>query len=120
VFKFVLGFALAFLTLGSALSAEITTRSNARRGTVLAPERHVIELVQSRFGGDFVINGTQFLAKSPACRSWAAGEEIRLLAGDWHGRCDFAIFYNVPRRMTCALSCGGRILIAPYDTAEGD
>jgi hypothetical protein len=36
-----------------------------------------------------------------------AGERIRLLAGDWNGRCVVALFYNLHRRSTCQTWCGG-------------
>jgi hypothetical protein len=71
----------------------------------LPPERHVIEVVQPPWSGNFVINGQRFTAVSPACFSWAAGERIRLLEGDWNGRCDQAVFYNVWRRSTCVTVC---------------
>ena len=51
----------------------------------LPPERHVIEVVQPPYSGNFIVNGTRFTAKSAACLRWVAGERIRLLAGDWHG-----------------------------------
>ena len=71
----------------------------------LPPERHVIEVVQPPYSGNFIINGTRFTAKSPACLRWAAGERIRLLAGDWHGQCIEAVFYNVTLRSTCEMWC---------------
>jgi hypothetical protein len=71
----------------------------------LPPERHVIEVVQPPYSGNFIINGTRFTAKSPACLRWAAGERIRLLAGDWHGHCIEAVFYNVTLRSTCEMWC---------------
>ena len=56
----------------------------------LPPERHVIEVVQPPWSGNFIINGSRFTAKTPACWRWAAGERIRLLAGDWNGAADEA------------------------------
>src|SRR5262249_39583573 len=53
------------------------------------------------------INGTRFTARTPACLGWAAGERIRLIAGDWNGRCVAAVFYNFYRRSTCEMWCGG-------------
>jgi hypothetical protein len=73
----------------------------------LPPERHVIEVVQPPYSGNFIINGTRFVAKTPACNRWAAGERIKLLQGDWNGRCVDAVFYNVRRHATCAMWCRG-------------
>ena len=70
-------------------------RNHYHYGYNLPPERHVIEVVQPPFSGNFIINGRRFTAKSPACMRWAAGERIRLVAGDWNGRCVDAVFYNV-------------------------
>ena len=75
------------------------------RGFYLPPERHVIEVVQPPYSGNFIINGAPFTAKSAACIPWAAGERIRLIAGDWHGRCVEAVFYNYYRHSTCAMWC---------------
>src|SRR6266550_762796 len=51
----------------------------------LPAERHVIEVVQPPYSGNFIINGARFTALTPACFAWVAGERIRLLAGDWNG-----------------------------------
>ena len=72
----------------------------------LLPERHVIEVVQPPYSGNFIINGRRFTAKSAACMRWAAGERIKLIAGDWNGRCVDAIFYNYFWRSTCEVACG--------------
>jgi hypothetical protein len=71
----------------------------------LAPERHVIEVVQPPWSGNFIINGARFTGRTPACFTWAAGERIALVAGDWHGRCIDAVFYNFSRRSTCETWC---------------
>ena len=71
----------------------------------LPPERHVIEVVQPPYSGNFIINGTRFTAKTAACTRWAAGERIKLLAGDWNGRCVDAVFYNYFWRNTCEMWC---------------
>jgi hypothetical protein len=71
----------------------------------LPPERHVIEVVQPPYSGRFIINGRRFTAKSTACVDWAAGERIKLVAGDWDGYCVDAVFYNVWRRSTCEMWC---------------
>ena len=65
----------------------------------------MIEVVQPPYSGNFIINGTRFTAKSATCLRWIAGERIRLLAGDWHGRCVEATFYNLHRRSTCEMWC---------------
>jgi hypothetical protein len=75
-------------------------------GYYLPPERHVIEVVQPPFSGNFIINGRRFVGRSPACLRWAAGERIKLVAGDWNGRCVDAVFYNYFWRSTCEVSCG--------------
>jgi hypothetical protein len=71
----------------------------------LPPERHVIEVVQPPWSGNFIINGTRFTGKTPACWRWAAGERIRLLVGDWNGQCIDAVFYNMTLRSTCEMWC---------------
>jgi hypothetical protein len=100
---------LTGLALQPAAAAELSRPSYPRqvvRAIVLPPERHVIEVVHPPTGGSFVINGSYFTAASPACLGWAAGERIRLLAGDWHGRCSAAVFYNMTRRRSCEMWCG--------------
>ena len=102
-------FALAALICAPAFAAEL---EYARPGYYqyryyLPPEQHVIEVVQPPYSGNFIINGTQFTARTPACLGWAAGERIRLIAGDWNGRCVAAVFYNFYRRSTCEMWCGG-------------
>jgi hypothetical protein len=74
----------------------------------LPPERHVVEVVQPPFSGNFVINGYRFTAKHPSCHNWVAGDRIKLVAGDWHARCADAVFYNVTQRSTCETWCGPR------------
>lgn len=101
-------FVLALLTCASALAAEqeYTPRRSYQR-FYLPAERHVIEVVQPPYSGNFIINGARFTAATPACFGWAAGERIRLVAGDWNGRCVVALFYNLNRRNTCEMWCGG-------------
>jgi hypothetical protein len=65
-------------------------------------------VVQPPFSGNFVINGYRFAAKHPSCRSWVAGDRIKLVAGDWHARCVDAVFYNLTQRSTCEMWCGSR------------
>jgi hypothetical protein len=101
--------ALAIVTCGPALSAELglegphTVQTTRHR---LPPERHVIEVVRPPYSGAYIINGTPFTAASAACADWNAGERITLLAGDWHGRCVGAVFYNVARHRSCQMWCG--------------
>src|SRR5262249_54165034 len=35
----------------------------------------------------------------------AAGERIKLIEGDWNGRCVEAVFYNIYRHNTCEMIC---------------
>jgi hypothetical protein len=72
----------------------------------LPPERHVIELVRPPYSGSYIINGATFTAATAACAGWNAGDRITLLAGDWHGRCVGAVFYNVARHRACQMWCG--------------
>ncbi len=76
------------------------------RTIVLPPERHVVEVVDPPYSGNFIINGTRFTGAAPACLRWSAGERIKLLAGDWHGHCAGALFYNATLRSTCPMVCG--------------
>src|ERR1700686_4066802 len=96
--KWFLVFVLAIVASQPALAAE-----HRRHG--LRPERHVIELVRPPYSGSYVINGAYFTAKSAACTDWNAGERITLRAGDWHGRCVDAVFYNVARHHACQMWC---------------
>jgi hypothetical protein len=73
----------------------------------LPPERHVVEVVQPPWSGNFIINGRRFVAKTSACNHWAAGERIKLIDGDWNGQCVDAVFYNVYRHSTCEMWCRG-------------
>jgi hypothetical protein len=103
---------LAFTTLAPAHSADIEADQRVRarvtihRHYVLPPDRHVVEKVMPPYSGNYLINGTWFMARTPACTRWVAGERIRLVAGDWHRGCSAAVIHNVARRMTCELSCG--------------
>jgi hypothetical protein len=71
----------------------------------LPPERHVIEGVRPPGSAVFLINGRYFTAASPSCMRWLPNERITLLAGDWHGYCDTAVFRNLSRGGTCTMWC---------------
>lgn len=104
--KFLSAVALVVATGQSAFADGMEyARQRYRYGYYLAPERHVIEVVQPPWSGNFIINGARFTGRTPACLSWAAGERIALIAGDWHGRCVDAVFYNYSRRNTCETWC---------------
>jgi len=96
---------LAVLTCAPAVADGMRYSRYHYRGFYLPPERHVIEVVVPPYSGRFIINGTRFTGRTPACFSWAAGERIALIAGDWHGRCIDAVFYNFARRSTCETWC---------------
>jgi hypothetical protein len=107
--KSVSAFALVLLMGIPAFADEMEiSRPRYRHyGIYLPPERHVIEVVRPPYSANFIINGARFVGRTPACWSWAAGERIKLLAGDWNGRCAYAVFYNFYRRSTCEMLCGG-------------
>ena len=105
--KWMSAYALAASICAPALADEMEYPRRGYYRYYLPPEQHVIEVVQPPYSGNFIINGTRFTARTPACFSWAAGERIRLLAGDWNGRCVTAVFYNFYRRSTCEMWCGG-------------
>jgi hypothetical protein len=73
----------------------------------LPAEQHVIEVVQPPWSGNFIINGIRFTGLNAACLSWTAGDRIALLAGDWHGHCATAVFYNFRRHSRCQMLCPG-------------
>jgi len=107
--KSVAAFALVVL-MGASVFADGMDVSRPRYRyyqLYLPPERHVIEVVRPPYSANFIINGARFVGRTPACWSWAAGERIKLLAGDWNARCDYAVFYNFYRRSTCEMWCGG-------------
>jgi hypothetical protein len=97
---------LAAAVCGPAL-ADGTQYSRHYHRHYLPPERHVIEVVQPPWSGNFIINGARFTGRSPACFNWAAGERIKLIYGDWNGRCTEAAFYNFYRHSKCEMSCRG-------------
>jgi hypothetical protein len=100
---------LAFLAVAPASADEPPPsyrRHHYGHRIYLPPERHVIEVVQPPWSGNFIINGRHFTGRSPACFGWAAGERIRLIEGDWNGRCVEAVFYNITRHSTCVTICG--------------
>jgi hypothetical protein len=108
--KSISAFILALLMCAPALAdgMEYAPRRYPQR-FYLPPERHVIEVVQPPWSGNFIINGARFTARTPACYGWVAGEQITLLAGDWNARCDVAVFYNLNRRNSCEMWCGGGV-----------
>jgi len=89
------------------------------RGFYLPPERHVIEVVQRPNSGNFIINGTTFTAKTAACNALAAGERIRLIAGDCSGaastRCSTTTIGATPARCGAA---DGTLLTAKNPPGE--
>jgi hypothetical protein len=99
-------FALTALLCEPAFADGMSYRKHYRAFR-LAPERHVVEVVRPPYSGNFIINGARFVGRSPACLRWVAGDRIRLIAGEWHGQCVDAVFYNYTRRSTCQTSCGG-------------
>jgi len=104
--KSIFVFALAILACRPALSADQGPPISQTARPMLPPERHVIELARPPYSGAYIINGTRFTATSAACADWNAGDRITLLAGDWHGRCIGAVFYNVARHSACQMWCG--------------
>lgn len=71
------------------------------------PETHVVEVaVNPLEGRRYIINGSFFTAASDACRGWAPKQRLRLLAGEWHGRCTTAVFHNLTLGRTCKMYCG--------------
>ena len=101
-----LAFALP-LPMPAALADGMTVKKT-RVGYVhyrLPPERHVIEGVRPPGSPVFLINGRYFTAASPSCMRWLPNERITLLAGDWHGYCDTAVFRNLSRGGTCTMWC---------------
>jgi hypothetical protein len=71
----------------------------------LLPERHVVEINKPTYGGYYTFNGAGFSAMTASCARWAAGERVRLLAGDWNAACTTAVFYNMRRRQACEMRC---------------
>ena len=99
-------FGLALLTCQSALAdGMIYSSYRYYHRRYLPPERHVIEVVQPPYSGIFIINGVRFTGMTEACLGWVAGERISLVAGDWHGHCVTAVFYNFRRHNTCETWC---------------
>ena len=108
MFKAGLAFALGLLMCQPVLADEmgVARQRYYQYRFALPAERHVIEVVSPPYSARFIINGARFAGWSRACFSWAAGERIRLIAGDWNGRCIGAIFYNYARRTRCETWCG--------------
>ena len=49
---------------------EYTPRRHYPNRFYLPAERHVIEVVQPPYSGNFIINGARFTARTPACFGW--------------------------------------------------
>jgi len=105
MFKLLSVFILAVFMCPAAFADGMQYRRHHRAYAV--PDRHVVEVVQPPYSGNFIINATRFVGRTPACLRWVAGDRIRLIAGDWHGECVEAVFYNYVRHNTCVASCGG-------------
>jgi len=105
MFKLLSVFILAVIMCPPAFADGMQYRRHHR--AYLLPDRHVVEVVQPPYSGNFIINATRFVGRTPACLRWVAGDRIRLIAGDWHGECVEAVFYNYVRHNTCVASCGG-------------
>ena len=103
VVAFVALLALSAPALADGMAVKRTHHHHHYR---LPPERHVVEKVLPPGSGNYLLNGTRFTAQTPRCARWVAGERIKLVAGDWHGSCQTAVFRNLSRHMTCELSCG--------------
>jgi len=110
--KSILAVVLALTACETALAADLGDAAPVRywpadhHRIVLPPERHFIEVVQPPYSGNFIINRAHFTAETAACMGWTAGDQIVLRAGDWHGYCVDAVFYNVSRHSSCAMWCG--------------
>jgi hypothetical protein len=74
-------------------------------GYRLPPERHVLEGVRPPGSNLFLINGRYFTAASPSCARWLPNDRIKLVAGDWNGYCETAVFRNLRRGGTCTMYC---------------
>jgi hypothetical protein len=109
MFRAALAFALAVVTCQVSAFADEMPYSRQWRPRhyrhYLPPARHVVEVVQPPYSGNFIINGIRFTGVSPACFGWTAGDRITLVAGDWHGHCLTAVFYNFRRHSTCETLC---------------
>ena len=104
---------VALMVLAAPAFADEGPRHRHHGGYViyLPPERHVVEVVQPPYSGNFVINGYRFKGLEQSCAGWVAGDRIKLISGDWHARCDVAVFRNMTRGSTCEMSCGWRAQI---------
>src|SRR5215475_4418239 len=70
-------FVLAALVCQPAFADGMTSRKH-HRAYRLAPGRHVVEVVQPPYSGNFIINGARFVGQTPACLRWVAGDRVRL------------------------------------------
>jgi hypothetical protein len=102
-----LAFGLAFCLAPPVLADEApySPPRHYYRGWYLPRPRHVIEVVQPPYSGLFIINGIRFTGMTPACFGWVAGDPVKLVAGDLHGHCVTAVFYNYWRHNTCQMWC---------------
>jgi hypothetical protein len=71
----------------------------------LPAERHVVEKVSPPGSGLYLLNGGWFVAQSPRCAGWVAGDRVRYMGSAPAGYCGVLV-RNVSRRMTCELACG--------------
>src|SRR5262245_22052627 len=113
MFKWMSASALAMLVCAPALADETEYRRPGyyQYRYSLPPEQHVIEVVQPPYSGNFIINGTRFTARTPACFSWAAGERIRLVAATGTAAASLRSFIisivATPARCGAAAAVGG-------------
>ena len=105
--KWMTSLIFAGMLCGPAISAELGEPGPAPRyHFALPPERHVLEVVNfSSFGLRFLINGHYFRANPYECPGWVAGDQVTLVAGEWHGYCATAVFHDLTQHRTCRVAC---------------
>lgn len=90
-----------------------TSRAFHHRGRrhmiALPPERHVVEVVEHAHGNRMIIDGQWFVATTPACGGWIAGDQVVFKRGTSVEACLDAVVRNMNRHQTCGMRCQGPV-----------
>jgi len=114
----ILAITLTFFMVDQAGSADLhaskpTLRAShhhvGRHMIALPPERHVVEVVEHAHGNRMIIDGQWFVAMTPACGGWIAGDRVVFKRGTPVEACLDTVVRNVSRHQTCDVRCQGPV-----------
>jgi hypothetical protein len=114
----ILAITLALFMVDQAGSADLqasnptlrASHRHARRHVItLPPERHVVEVVERAHGNRMIIDGQWFVAMTPACGGWIAGDRVVFKRGIPVDACPDTVVRNMSRHQTCDMRCQGPV-----------